>query len=208
VLVGGRYIGFEFAHIAVRAGAEVTILNRGTQPLAGFDPDLVGLLVERTRALGVTVHLGHEVKAVRERGGDFEVEAQGPDGHVVIVVDQVFHSGSRAPALEALDLDAAGIAHEGGRATLDKHLRSISNPAVYAAGDAAGGPLPLTPVAALEAHAVVDNLLYDKHATVDYTGIPSAVFTLPTLPRLRISSSCCRENSTHLCRARTGALAG
>ena len=55
MLVGGDYIGFEFAHIAARAGAEVTIFNRGQRPLTGFDPDLVALLVERTRALGVDV---------------------------------------------------------------------------------------------------------------------------------------------------------
>ncbi|MEO7159034.1 MAG: FAD-dependent oxidoreductase, partial [Polaromonas sp.] len=53
VLVGGGYIGFEFAHIAARAGASVTVLNRGPQALTGFDPDLVTLLVERTRSLGV-----------------------------------------------------------------------------------------------------------------------------------------------------------
>jgi len=184
VLVGGGYIGFEFAHIAVRAGAEVTILNRGPRPLTGFDPDLVELLVERTRALGVDVRLGHEVKAVRQHGVGFEVEAQGPDGRVVIAADLAIHSGGRAPALEALHLDAADIAHDKGKLKLDKHFRSPSNPAIYAAGDAAGGPLPLTPVAALEAHAVIDNLLENKGATVDYTGIPSAVFTLPTLARV------------------------
>lgn len=184
VLVGGGYIGFEFAHIAARAGASVTILNRGTHALTGFDPDLVTLLVERTRALGVDVRLGHEVKAVRKRGDGFEVEVEGPDGRLVIETDLAIHSGGRAPALEALDLDAAGIAHHKGRLTLDKTFRSTSNPAVYAAGDAAGGPLPLTPVAALEAHAVIANLLEDKGATVDYTGIPSAVFTLPPLARV------------------------
>ena len=80
VLVGGGYIGFEFAHIAARAGASVTLLNRSPRPLTGFDPDLVALLVERTRTLGVDVRLGHEVKAVRKRGDGFEVEAQGPHG--------------------------------------------------------------------------------------------------------------------------------
>lgn len=184
VLVGGGYIGFEFAHIAARAGASVTVLNRGPRPLTGFDPDLVALLVERTRTIGVDVRLGHEVKAVRKRGDGFKVEAQGPDGRVVIETDLAIHSGGRAPALEALDLDTAGIAHDKGRLTLDKTFRSTSNPAVYAAGDAAGGPLPLTPVAALEAHAVVANLLGKQGATVDYTGIPSAVFTLPPLVRV------------------------
>ncbi len=185
MLVGGGYIGFEFAHIAARAGASVTVLNRGPRALTGFDPDLVALLVERTRALGVDVRLGHEVKAVRQCSDGFEVEAEGPDGRVIIETDLAIHSGGRAPALQALDLDAAGIAHDKGRLTLDKKtFRSSSNPAVYAAGDAAGGPLPLTPVAALEAHAVVANLLEDKGATVDYTGIPSVVFTLPPLARV------------------------
>ncbi|MDT8321578.1 MAG: NAD(P)/FAD-dependent oxidoreductase [Xanthomonadales bacterium] len=193
MLVGGGYIGFEFAHIAARAGAEVTILNRGKQPLGGFDPDLVEMLVERTRALGVDVRLGHEVKAVRKTGTGFEVEAEGPEGRVAIETDLAIHSGGRKPALEALDLDAANIAHDRGKLQLDKHFRSISNPSVYAAGDAAGGPLPLTPVAALEAHAVVDNLLENNDATVDYTGIPSVVFTLPPLARVGLLEAEAKE---------------
>lgn len=197
VLVGGGYIGFEFAHIAARAGAQVTVLNRGVHPLAGFDPDLVALLLERTRALGVDLRLDHEVKAVRKRGDAFEVEAQCADDRVTLAADLVIHSGGRAPALAALDLDAAGIAHEHGRLRLDAHLRSTTNPAVYAAGDAAGRPLPLTPVAALEAHAVVENLLHDKHATVDYTGIPSAVFTLPTLTRVGLLEAQAKAQGLH-----------
>ncbi|MDT8322140.1 MAG: NAD(P)/FAD-dependent oxidoreductase [Xanthomonadales bacterium] len=197
VLVGGGYIGFEFAHIAARAGAEVTILNRGKQPLTGFDPDLVALLVERTRALGVDVRLGHEVKAVRKTDDIFEVDAEGPEGRVTIETDLAIHSGGRKPALEPLDLDAADIAHDQGKLKLDKHFRSTSNPAIYAAGDAGGGPLPLTPVAALEAHAVVDNLLENKGATVDYTGIPSVVFTLPPLARVGLLEAEAKKQGLH-----------
>lgn len=197
LLVGGGYIGFEFAHVAARAGAKVTIFNRGDQPLDGFDPDLVGLLVDRTRALGVDVRLGHEVKTVRRSGEGFAVDAQGPDGLVTLEADLAIHSGGRVPALDALDLDAAGIAHDQGRLTLDETFRSTSNSAVYAAGDAAGGPLPLTPVASLEAHAVVANLLDDKHATVDYTGIPSTVFTLPPLARVGLLEAEARAHGLH-----------
>jgi glutathione reductase (NADPH) len=96
VLVGGGYIGFEFAHIAARAGAQVTIVNRGERPLAGFDPDLVALLVERTRALGVDVRLGHTVTAVRKRGDALVVEADGPNGSVDLEADLAVHSGGRA----------------------------------------------------------------------------------------------------------------
>lgn len=184
ILVGGGYIGFEFAHIAARAGAQVTVLNRGERPLARFDPDLVALLVERTRALGVEVRLGHTVKAVHRDGEAFSVRAESSGGTVTLSADLVIHSAGRVPALDALDLEAGGIEHERGRLKLDEHMRSRTNPAVYAAGDASGGPLPLTPVAALEAHAVVRNLLGEPSTPVDYSGIPSTVFTLPPLARV------------------------
>jgi glutathione reductase (NADPH) len=60
VFVGGG--SFEFAHIAARAGAKATILHRGKQPLEHFDPDLVNLLVQRSRDIGIDVQLQREVK--------------------------------------------------------------------------------------------------------------------------------------------------
>jgi glutathione reductase (NADPH) len=58
LFIGGGYIAFEFAHVARRVGSQVTVLHRGPRPLALFDPDLVDQLVERTRELGIDVHLG------------------------------------------------------------------------------------------------------------------------------------------------------
>ena len=66
--VGGGYISFEFAHVAARAGAEVTILHRGARPLEGFDPDLVDLLLKRSRELGIKVELGVDVLGVDVAG--------------------------------------------------------------------------------------------------------------------------------------------
>jgi glutathione reductase (NADPH) len=62
VFVGGGYISFEFAHIAARAGAKVTILHRGKQPLEHFDPDLVNLLVQKSRDIGIDIHLQSAVE--------------------------------------------------------------------------------------------------------------------------------------------------
>lgn len=55
VFVGGGYVSFEFAHIAARAGAKVTILDRNVRQLTGFDPDLVDLLLKRSRAVGIEI---------------------------------------------------------------------------------------------------------------------------------------------------------
>src|SRR5919106_1490820 len=76
VFVGGGYISFEFAHIAARAGAkEVTILHRGKQPLEHFDPDLVNLLVQRSRDIGIDIHLQSAVEKIDKSsdGGSYAV---------------------------------------------------------------------------------------------------------------------------------------
>jgi glutathione reductase (NADPH) len=62
--VGGGYVSFEFAHIAARSGAEVTILHGNQQPLANFDPDLVRLLVAKSDSLGIQVILDAPVTAI------------------------------------------------------------------------------------------------------------------------------------------------
>src|SRR5690625_408205 len=81
VFVGGGYITFEFAHLAVRAGAEVTILEMGERPLAPFDADLVAQLVERSRAAGIDIHVKAKVskivKAERSEEHTSELQSRG-----------------------------------------------------------------------------------------------------------------------------------
>ncbi len=197
VFIGAGYIGFEFAHIAARAGAEVTLLQRSARPLPAFDPDLVALLVERTRRLGVNVQLRHEVVRVEPRGSAFAVTAMTSEGDARFDADLVVHSAGREPAVEALDLDAAGVEHDGAVIHTNEHLQSRSNPAVYIAGDASSTRLPLTPVAALEGKAVAANLLEGNHAQVDYNGIPSAVFSLPPLARVGMLEAEAKEAGLH-----------
>lgn len=184
IFVGGGFIGFEFAHVVARAGATATILNRGPHPLNRFDPDLVKLLVERTRSLGVEVLTGHTLSAIETRGDGYAVHAKTSTGEREFVADLVVHSAGRAPALAELHLEAAEVAYDGTEIKLNKYLQSVSNPTVYAAGDAANTGFPLTPVAAMEGRAVAANLLKNNHKTVNYTGIPSAVFTVPALARV------------------------
>ena len=70
LFVGGGYITFEFAHVAARAGAKVTIIEAGERPLSQFDPDLVGCLVDRSRELGIELRTATEVKSIeRHEGG-------------------------------------------------------------------------------------------------------------------------------------------
>src|ERR1700726_1432306 len=73
LFVGGGYIAFEFAHVVARAGSQVTILHRGPRPLTLFDPDLVEQLVERTRELGIDVHLETEAIGIEKNSAQLIV---------------------------------------------------------------------------------------------------------------------------------------
>lgn len=66
LFIGGGYISFEFAHIAARAGAKVSIIHRGIRPLENFDVDLVKKLMQRTEDLGVNIHLQTQVNKVEQ----------------------------------------------------------------------------------------------------------------------------------------------
>lgn len=182
VFVGGGYVTFEFAHLAVRAGAAVTILEMGERPLAAFDAGLVAQLVERSRSEGIEIHVGAKVTGIAGADGAFRVHAELDGETRTFDADCVIHGAGRIPATDGLELERGGIACSKAGIEVDAYLQSRSNPDVYAAGDvAATDGLPLTPVASLEGHAVASNLLEGNSATVDYAGIPSCVFTIPPL---------------------------
>jgi glutathione reductase (NADPH) len=191
--VGGGYIAFEFAHIAAHAGAHVQVLHRGSRPLEKFDPDLVAQLVQATRELGVEVHLQTAVTAIERRGDHLLVHARTGAQEQTVEADLVVHAAGRVPEIDDLDLEAAGVAREKEGVSVNEYLQSVSNPAVYAAGDAvASGGFPLTPVAGMQGGIVARNLLEGNRHTPNYTGIPSVVFTTPPLARVGLLEEAAR----------------
>jgi glutathione reductase (NADPH) len=183
--IGGGYISLEFAHLAARAGSRVTILHRGVRPLERFDADLVDRLIVRTEELGVVIRLRTEVQGVEAIGGVRRVHVRDGRGPSAVEADLVVHGAGRVPDLEELNLEAGGVQYSRTGVAVNAHLQSVSNPLVYAAGDCAdsGGP-PLTPVAGYEGRIVAANLLEGNHATADYAGVPSVVFTIPPIARV------------------------
>lgn len=182
IFVGGGYISFEFAHIASRAGAQVKVLHRGARPLAGFDPDLVDLLVNATRDIGAEIHLNTTVESIEKHNDEFVVSVLADGGPHTFEADMVVHGAGRVPDIDDIDLEKAGIQRGQKGIFVNEFLQSVSNPHVYAAGDAAdSGGLPLTPVATMEAHVVASNLLNGNHRKPDHSGIPTVVFTVPPL---------------------------
>ena len=182
VFVGAGYISMEFANVAVRAGAKVTVLHRGPRPLEGFDPDLAEKVAQAARASGIDLKLETQVERIEQVAGGLEVRASAPAGAQTFVADLVVHGAGRVAEIDDLDLATAGVERGKRGVLVNEYLQSISNPAVYAAGDAAEtAGLPLTPVAGLEGKVVAANLLDGNKAQPDYSGTPTVAFTLPPI---------------------------
>jgi len=197
IFVGGGFISFEFAHVAARAGAQVTILHRGPRPLEAFDPDMVDLLVKRTREIGVRVELSTEVAGVERSGQTFTVRGRQDGREQKFEAELVVHGAGRVPELDELDLAAGNVSREKQGITVNQYLQSVSNPAVYAAGDAAASGPPLTPVASLHADVVATNLLEGNRRTANYEGLASAVFTVPPLASAGLTEASARQRGLH-----------
>lgn len=105
----------------------------------------------------------------------------------------VVHAAGRAPDFASLQLEKAGIEVEDGRLRLNDFLQSVSNPAIYAAGDAAQKGPPLTPVSSHDAKVVAANLIKGNHVRPDYRGVPSVAFTLPPIAAVGISEEQARK---------------
>jgi glutathione reductase (NADPH) len=204
LFIGGGYISFEFAHIAARAGAaEVSIVHRGIRPLENFDFELVKKLMQQTEDLGINIQLQTQVNKVEQDPSDnnnsFLVytsslgmsssscssssSSSANRDNSKFQADMVVHGAGRIPDISELDLEIAGVqfGHKG--VIVNEYLQSVSNPTVYAAGDAAAsGNPPLTPSAEHEGKLAASNLLNGNHKINDTKGaIPSIVFTVPPM---------------------------
>ncbi|MBX3562637.1 MAG: NAD(P)/FAD-dependent oxidoreductase [Sphingomonas sp.] len=194
VLVGGGYIAAEFSHIAARAGARVTIIQRAPRLLTHFEPELVGWLMDSFDAAGIDVRTKTTVTGIEKRRDCFAAHATTTEGAISVDADLVVHAAGRAPALDRLNLRAANVAVDRGRLKLNEYLQSETNPAVYAAGDAAQAGPPLTPVSSHDAKVVAANLVDGNHVTPDYRGVPSVAFTLPPIAAVGMSEQQARAS--------------
>ena len=194
VFVGGGFVSMEFAHIASRVGADVTVVDRGERPLKAFDPDLVDLLVQRSTEAGIDIRSNATTRRVEAAGGGFRVVVERDGEETTLDADLVVHGAGRVPELSRLGLEAAEVATASGGVTVAPHLQSTTNPAVWAAGDSADTPgMPLTPVAVFEGKVAASNMLKDASTEPDHDGVATVVYTIPELARVGMLEADARD---------------
>ncbi len=196
-VLGGGYIGVEFAHIFAGLGAQVTLVHRDTHVLRGWDPDVRELVTKNLTASGIDVVCCTELE-VRDQtliipgsptGGP--AEPLGVPGRE-IEVDLLMAAIGRGPAVEGLGLAEAGVATSArGFVPVDEYSRT-SVPHIFAVGDVSGR-VALTPIAIREGHAVADTLFGNRPTAIKHHLIPTAVFSQPAAATVGFTEPAARE---------------
>ncbi len=199
VFIGGGFISFEFAHIASRAGSNVHILHRNQKPLKNFDAELVGALVESSRAQGIQIHLDTNPKSIERKGNRYVIYMDNDSTIKELECDLIIHGAGRIPNLKGMDLEKGHVSFNHQGVTVDAFLKSTSNPRVYAAGDVSSSPgLPLTPVAGMESRIVAHNILHDDKKRPEYDVMPSIIFSIPPLAMIGLTQEEANEEKIEI----------
>lgn len=176
IIVGGGYIGVEFAGIFNALGAKVTMLIRGDTLLRGFDDDVRSFLAQEMRKQGIDLRSEVFVRDLERRGdGSLSVLTKMGD---TLEADTVLFATGRAPNTEGLGLEQVGVKlNERGAVVVDEGSRTAVA-SIYAVGDVTDR-LNLTPVAIAEGRALAETLFNNNPMRMDHSGVPSAVFSQP-----------------------------
>jgi len=178
VIAGGGYIANEFAGIFNEFGSQVTLVNRTDVLLRGYDQQIVDRLMQISLRKGIDYKFHATITAV-EKLEDGRVRAR-MSGCDDIETDQVLFAIGRVPNTQGLGCDVAGVKlNDKGAVAVDADNRS-SVDSVFAVGDVTDR-VQLTPVAIREGQAFADTFFGNKPTRVDYSCIPSAVFSHPPL---------------------------
>jgi pyruvate/2-oxoglutarate dehydrogenase complex dihydrolipoamide dehydrogenase (E3) component len=178
LILGGGYIGIEFAQIFARFGVRVTVVEMADEIIVREDHDVVA----RVRAVlveeGIELHTGWAVKAVRLENGRKVARVENAAGQTKeLAAEEIFVASGRRGNTDDLGLDKAGVQVERSYVVADKYLQTTV-PRIWACGDVTGG-LQFTHVAAYEAVKLVRNILFPGKSPVDYSHIPWALYTDP-----------------------------
>ena len=178
LIVGGGYIGIEFAGIFANFGVETHVAFRQHLPLRGFDLELRELLAKGMEENGVHLHPSQTIHKIEAAGAARQVTLSSGKQ---VEVDLVFFAVGRKPRTAGLGLDKAGVSlDERGSIAVDGDY-ATNRPHIFAIGDVSNR-LNLTPVALAEGHHLADRLFgRGEPRNWSFDPVPTAVFSNPGL---------------------------
>ncbi len=186
LVLGGGYVGIEFAQMFRRFGSRVTVMQRAPQLLPHEDEDIAAMVLGMLQADGIEVLLETQARCAARLPGGVRLVVHGPSGERTLEGTYVLVATGRVPNTDRLNLAAAGVETDSrGFIRVNARLET-SAPGVYALGDVKGGPA-FTHISYDDFRIIRSNLLQGGNATTDGRPVPYTVFIDPQLGRIGLT---------------------
>jgi pyruvate/2-oxoglutarate dehydrogenase complex dihydrolipoamide dehydrogenase (E3) component len=198
LVLGGGYVGLEFAQMFRRFGSEVSVVQREEQLLTREDADVAEAVAGILRLDGVEVLLETQAqRAEPTEGGRIRLTIHTPDGEGTLEGSHLLVAAGRPPNTDRLNLEAAGVkTDKRGFIKVDERLET-NVPGVWALGDVKGGPA-FTHISYDDFRIVKTNLLEGGDATIADRMVPYTIFIDPQLGRVGLSEEEARERGLNV----------
>jgi pyruvate/2-oxoglutarate dehydrogenase complex dihydrolipoamide dehydrogenase (E3) component len=198
LVLGGSYVGLEFAQMFRRFGSRVTVVQRGKQLMSREDPDVAEAVAEIMRQDGVEVLLQAQAQyAEQTEDGKIRLTVRTPEGESTLVGSHLLAAAGRPPNTEKLNLEAAGVeTDKRGQIKVNERLETNVE-GVWALGDVKGGPA-FTHISYDDFRIIRTNLLEGGKATIAGRKVPYTAFIDPQLGRAGLSEEEAREQGRNI----------
>ncbi len=180
IILGGGYIGMEFAHIMSTFGVEVTVVEMLDRIIPNADPEAVSVLEKDIRRRGVEIMTSTKAEKLTKSKSGVKLEVSGSDGKKTIEAEMLLVSVGRVPNSDDLGLEKVGVKTEKGYITVGDYYQT-DVPGIYAIGDVVP-TMQLAHVASKEGEIAVEHMAgHSPEKKVDPDLIPAAIYTEPQI---------------------------
>jgi pyruvate/2-oxoglutarate dehydrogenase complex dihydrolipoamide dehydrogenase (E3) component len=206
VVIGGGYVGLEFAQAYRRLGSKVTILQLGPQLLSDADADVVAEITSLMKDEGIEVITSADIKSVEGQSGNgVKIRVETPSGSRVIEASDILVAAGRIPNTSGMGLDAAGVTLEANGYIRVNDRLETSAQNVWALGECAGSP-QFTHISLDDFRVVSANLARGSRTTRGRF-VPSCLFTDPQVAHIGLSELEAEQNGIPVRAARIPMMA-
>jgi len=186
-VIGAGPIGCELAQAFCRLGSRVTLFEPEPHALPREDEEAAAVVERRLREEGVRLVLCGHVTSVERRGREIAIEWEVRGTRDALACDAILLAVGRAPNVEGISLETAGVAYDQGGVLVNEYLQT-TNERIYAAGDVAS-PLKFTHLADAHARIVLQNALFGGRAKVSALRVPRCIYTSPEIAHVGLSEA-------------------
>ena len=191
VIIGGGYIGVEFACILNGLGTEVTQVIRGDKILKGFDEDIRDEIQDAMQSRGIRLLTNKPNIAIEKTDSGLQIKVSGEEEEIIVADAVSLAATGRSPRLENLGLENTQVEIVGGAIAVDEYNQTAESH-IYAVGDCTDR-VNLTPVAIKEGRAFADTHFGGRSRKMSYENIPTAVFTTPEAATVGLTETEAKE---------------